>query len=229
MAARAKNGARLGLKVSGCILAAHPAIPENLPNPVGLTMVQPNFFIEYSHRLGRILTDFDWVPVERLAGELESCWRDGRQLFLCGNGGSAGNAMHLANDFLYGIGRPQGLGMRATALSANPAVTTCLSNDLGYGHVYSAQLKVLARRGDLLIVLSGSGNSPNLVDALKVAQTLGLRTAAILGYDGGLCKGLADIPIHSAIDDMQVSEDLQLIVGHMLMQWLQAHPPTLKS
>ena len=87
------------------------------------------------------------------------------------------------------------------------------------------QLAVQARKGDVLIALSGSGNSPNIVKALEQAKTMGMRSYAILGYSGGKAKSLADVAIHFAVDDMQISEDLQLIVGHMLMQWLYANPP----
>jgi D-sedoheptulose 7-phosphate isomerase len=175
---------------------------------------------DYSRRLTNVLTHFDWTPVARLSGVLRACWREERQFFLCGNGGSAANAIHLANDYLYGIDKASGRGLRVTALPSNAAVLTCLANDVAYEQIFSAQLKVLARAGDVLLVLSGSGNSTNVVEALKTGRALGLRTAAILGYSGGRCKELAEIPIHFAIDDMQIAEDLQMNVGHMLMQEL---------
>jgi D-sedoheptulose 7-phosphate isomerase len=78
--------------------------------------------------------------------------------------------------------------------------------------------------GDVLIALSGSGNSPNIVKALEMGNALGMKTFAILGYSGGRCRDIARYPLHFAIDDMQVAEDLQLIVGHMCMQWLKANP-----
>jgi D-sedoheptulose 7-phosphate isomerase len=143
-------------------------------------------------------------------------------VFLCGNGGSAANAIHLANDFLYGVSKTLGSGLRVTALPANASVLTCLANDLGYDAIFSAQLAVQARRGDMLIVLSGSGNSPNILKALEHAKSMSVKTYAILGYSGGKAKAMADVPIHFAVDDMQISEDLQLIVGHMLMQYLYA-------
>ena len=185
----------------------------------------PTVFAAYSTRLQEVLRNADWAAVERLAGELLDCWRSGRQVFLCGNGGSAGNAIHLANDFLYGISKTAGSGLRVTALPANAAVLTCLANDLGYDKIFSNQLAVLARRGDVLIALSGSGNSPNILDALDVAKSIGMKSYAILGYSGGKAKALADEPIHFAVDDMQISEDMQLVVGHMLMQWLYANRP----
>lgn len=181
----------------------------------------------YAERFSRILSGFDWSNVEILSAELKSCWEEGRQVMICGNGGSAANAIHLANDFLYGISKKRGSGLRVNALSANPAVMTCLANDEGYEHIFSLQLAVKGRAGDVLIVMSGSGNSPNIIEALKQASEQGIRSYAILGYTGGRAKELADVAIHFPIDDMQISEDLQLVVGHMIMQWLNANQPEI--
>ena len=182
-------------------------------------------FADYARRLQSVLQTSDWIAAEQLANELANCWRDGRQVFLCGNGGSAGNAIHLANDFLYGISKIFGSGLRVSALPVNPAVLTCLANDVDYDSIFSAQLAVQGRQDDVLIALSGSGNSPNIVRALEQANAMGMRTFAILGYSGGKAKALASVPIHFPVNDMQISEDMQLIVGHMIMQLLYAHPP----
>ena len=130
------------------------------PTPSGL-------FGDYSARLNSTLQAFDWTPVERLAYDLLDCWQTGRQVFFAGNGGSGGNANHLANDFLYALSKTPGSGLRVHSLSANPSVITCLANDEGYDQVFSLQLAVLARKGDVFIALSGSGNSPNIVRALQ--------------------------------------------------------------
>lgn len=174
----------------------------------------------YTKTLSNALRLADMGEISALADALRMAWRAGHAVFLCGNGGSAGNAQHLANDFIYGVGVNNGGGLRVEALGANTAVITCLANDLGYEHVYAEQLKVKARTDDVLIVLSGSGNSPNVVKALETGNAIGMKTFAILGFSGGRCKELAQYPIHFAIDDMQMAEDLQLIVGHMCMQWL---------
>ena len=183
------------------------------------------FFADYSRRLQTVLVNAEWSGLAQLAADIRECWVQKKQVFLCGNGGSAGNAIHLANDFLYGIAKQSGGGMRVNALSANQAVLTCLANDIGYDRIYSEQLMVLANSGDLLVVLSGSGNSPNIIAALEQAKVMGVKSYAILGFTGGQCKRLADVPIHFPIDDMQISEDLQLIIGHMLMQWLCVNRP----
>lgn len=174
----------------------------------------------YVSRLKKTLDEADWPAIEKLGEALLDCWKSGSQVFLCGNGGSAGNAVHIANDFIFGISKRFGSGLNVHALTANGSVVTCLANDLGYESIFSYPLGVQGRRGDVLIALSGSGNSPNILEALKTARDIGMRSFAILGYSGGKAKELADTPIHFAVDDMQISEDLQLIVAHMAMQWL---------
>lgn len=186
-------------------------------------------FCDYAKRLQTILAEADWSNVELLALDMKKCWIAKKQVFICGNGGSAANAIHLANDFLYGIAKIKGTGLRVQALSANSAVITCLGNDLGYKNIFSEQLAVQGQIGDLLIVLSGSGNSPNIITVLEQAKTMNIKSYAILGFGGGRCKALADTSIHFSINDMQIAEDLQLIVGHMLMQWLYANRPTIET
>ncbi len=183
----------------------------------------------YRRDLNRALEMEAMAVVPILAEALRDCWARGGTVYLCGNGGSAGNAIHLANDLLYGAGKGAGGGLKVEALSANSAVLTCLANDLGYDEVYAQQLRVKGGPGDVLIVLSGSGNSPNVVKALEVGAEKGMATFAILGFSGGRCKTLAQHAIHFAVDDMQIAEDLQLVVGHICMQWLNANPPDPRS
>lgn len=176
--------------------------------------------VNYRQRLHAVEFDFEKIL---LAGrQLFDAWKNERQVFLCGNGGSAANAIHIANDFFYGAAKNTGRpGLASHALTANQAIVLCLANDFSYEEIFSEQLRAQARSGDILIALSGSGNSENIVRAINAARSIGMTSIAILGYDGGRCRDLADIPIHFAVDDMQISEDTQLIVGHMLMQWLR--------
>mgnify|MGYP006424389283 FL=1 len=178
-------------------------------------------FNEYAGKLNEAFKGFQNLEtVALLAKSLRIALNEQQQLFLCGNGGSAGNAIHLANDFNYGVDLENGIGLRVDALPANAAVITCLANDEGYDNIFSQQLKVKANKGDVLLALSGSGNSPNIIRALEVGNKIGMQTFAILGFSGGVCKEVAQHSIHFPIDDMQISEDLQLMVGHMCMQWL---------
>jgi len=197
-----------------------------------MTLTQSNFAITAGTYLQRLQSCFSaevLAAVENLAEELRQAWIDGRNVYICGNGGSAANAMHLANDFHYGIGAcgpgPSLPGLRVEALPANAGIITCLANDTGYANIYAYQLQVKGRPGDLLIVLSGSGNSANVVKALETANALGMKTFAILAYSGGSCLELAQVPIYFQIDDMQIAEDTQLVVGHLCMQWLNCNKP----
>ncbi|MCC2606249.1 SIS domain-containing protein [Planctobacterium marinum] len=178
-----------------------------------------NLIANYLETLRKATGEMDWSPVEVLAKALYEAVQQGRCVYLCGNGGSAGNAVHLANDFLYGIA-PDGRAMKVEALTANTSVLTCLGNDIGYDNIFAHQLQVKAEAGDILIVLSGSGNSTNIIRALEAAKQKNMQSFAILGFGGGKAKALADVAIHFAVDDMQIAEDTQLIVGHMLMQHL---------
>lgn len=209
------------------VVRSGSARPELFGSPATLRQnakAAPAFVRAYFDRLELVWHAHDWTNVERLNRGLHRAWRENRQVFLCGNGGSAANAIHLANDFLYGVAKHDGRGLRVTALPANGAVLTCLANDISYEDVFAQQLTVLANRGDLLIALSGSGNSPNILKALARAREIGVETFAILGFSGGRALTLAEHPIHFPVDDMQVAEDLQMMVGHMAMQWLSQQP-----
>lgn len=196
---------------------------------MGTSMDLEKFCANYANKLSDVLGLSDWSSVAKLGNDMRECWLTGRQVFFCGNGGSAGNATHLANDFLYGIAKRTGAGLKVQSLSANPAVVTCLANDVGYDCIYSEQLAVLAEPNDLLIVLSGSGNSSNVIRVLEQAKVMGVKSYAILGYTGGKCKSLADFSIHFPVEDMQIAEDMQLVVGHMLMKWLHQNQPGVQS
>jgi D-sedoheptulose 7-phosphate isomerase len=178
-----------------------------------ITSIQENYYNSIESVWKRI----DWNVVGFLSDDLFEAWNSNSKIFLCGNGGSASNANHLANDLLYGISPNNRKGLKVHSLTANVAVNTCLANDRGYENIFSDQLNTLADKNDILIVFSGSGNSPNVVEALLKAHDMGMKTHAILGFDGGKCKELADNPIHIPIDNMQVAEDFQMMIGHILM------------
>ena len=197
-----------------------------------MTLSQTSFALQaqsYLQRLHGCFSAENLDAVESLAQALRQAWVDGRQVFICGNGGSAANALHMANDLHYGIGAcgpgPKLPGLRVEALPANSGVITCLANDTGYDNIYAHQLEVKARAQDLLIVLSGSGNSANVIRALETATNLSMTSFAIVAFTGGRCRELADVAIHFAVDDMQIAEDTQLVVGHLCMQWLNANKP----
>ena len=154
----------------------------------------------------------------RTREELISARKRKAAVFVAGNGGSAANANHLAADLIYGANSSGKGSFRVHALSANSSVLTCLGNDTGYENVFAKQLEALAVPGDLLLVFSGSGNSPNILRALETARTLKVFSISFLGFDGGKAKSLSDLALHFPVHDMQVAEDLHMIAGHLLLK-----------
>jgi len=184
-------------------------------------MQQIDFYQSYRLKINQAVQQINLEKLSLMSDCLWDAMQSKRQVFLCGNGGSSANAIHIANDFLYGVSKSSHAAIRVHALTANQSILTCLANDISYDEIFSYQLEALAQKDDILIALSGSGNSPNIIKAIQTAKISGMKAFAILGYDGGRCLEIADNYIHIPINDMQISEDMQLIVGHMIMQCLR--------
>jgi phosphoheptose isomerase len=186
------------------------------------------FVGQYLERMGAALGALDTLEVEACCQLLWGCIRRDATIFIAGNGGSASLADHLACDLVKGLlGRehPQDARVhpRAHSLSANAALCTAWANDVGYDAVFSGQLRSLARRGDLLIVISASGNSPNILQALRAAQELGVDTLGWLGFDGGQARELCRRSVLVECHDYGVVESVHATMGHLVTDWLRKH------
>jgi D-sedoheptulose 7-phosphate isomerase len=162
----------------------------------------------------------DALPRDRLAelGEmLYRTYRNGQQVFTLGNGGSASTASHMAADLAKNTIGANMRRFRVLSLNDNQSLLTALANDLGYQNVFSEQLKNLIRPGDLLIALSGSGNSPNVIRAIRYAQEQCAEVVGILGFQGGEAARLADMAIIVPSDHYGIVEDVHLIINHILV------------
>jgi D-sedoheptulose 7-phosphate isomerase len=173
---------------------------------------------EYLSNLTQTINQLDISAICKVAETIKSAIKNNKQIFVCGNGGSAANSNHFVNDLVYGIARKTGGGAKAISLSANNAVMTCLANDVGYDRIFLEQLAVQGNPGDVLFVFSGSGNSPNILNVCSYAKENQITVCGFLGYDGGKALSMCDHAVHFNIQDMQISEDLQLVIGHILMK-----------
>lgn len=140
-----------------------------------------------------------------------------KRIFICGNGGSASTASHLECDFNKGISYTQEVKYDIECLSDNVPMMMAIANDLGYDNIFLEPLKNKLKPGDIVIGISGSGNSENVVRAFEYANQIGAETVAFVGYKGGKLKKLAKYNIHVQIDNMQIVEDIHLILDHMMM------------
>jgi D-sedoheptulose 7-phosphate isomerase len=172
----------------------------------------------------RLRSAIEALPADRLTelGEiLYRTYRNGQQVFTLGNGGSASTASHMAADLAKNTIRANMRRFRILSLNDNQALLTALANDLGYENVFSEQLKNLIRAGDLLIAISVSGNSPNVLNAIRCAQSNSAEVVGILGFQGGEAARLADLSIVVPCTDYGVVEDLHLIINHILVDYFR--------
>ena len=139
-----------------------------------------------------LLNRMDLDVIERVVSRLSTARRNGAMIYVAGNGGSAATASHWVNDLGKATKNPNRKPMRVMSLSDNISWLTALANDEGYERVFSGQLENFAQSGDVLVVISASGNSPNLVRAVELARLRGVSTIGFLGFDGGVLKGLVD-------------------------------------
>jgi D-sedoheptulose 7-phosphate isomerase len=177
---------------------------------------------QYFKTVQDLLDQTPFEAVDAVVDALVAANRAGKTVFICGNGGSAATATHFGCDLAK---RPIVAGQpryRVIALTDNNALMTALGNDIGYEAIFSEQLLPLVGEGDVVIGISGSGNSPNVLNAMKVAREAGAVTVGFCGYDGGKLKGMVDIPVHVPSFTMAMVEDVHLMLEHAICERLLA-------
>ncbi len=173
---------------------------------------------EYISDLSHALKALDLDSVRQARKMIAQARDDGRQIFLCGNGGSAATASHMANDLGKGAsyGRDRGKRFRVIALTDNVPWMTALANDVSYESIFAEQLHNLGQAGDLLIAISASGNSANVLNAVTVAKEQGIDTIGWTGFDGGALKSMVDLAIVADSHHMGRVEDVHTVLMHLM-------------
>src|SRR5262245_32310298 len=179
-------------------------------------------------RVGEELRRIDAAEIKALADAIYECYVKGRTVFLCGNGGSGSNCSHFCEDLGKGTLRREDFEddrkkrLRVLSLTDNTPYILAWGNDEGFDRVFVEQLKNLARPGDLLIAISGSGNSPNLLRAFEWANRNGLGSFGVTGFNGGKLRTLAQQGLHVPLDDMGIVESIHLTAFHWVVDNLHA-------
>lgn len=188
-----------------------------------------SFALRYLDRLKRVLDAIDARELDDAVGQVEAAWRAGRQIITLGNGGSALTALHFVNDWNKSVFLATGKPFNGRSLCDNIGLVMAYANDISYADVFAEQLKNLMRPGDLVIAISGSGNSENVVRAVTFANANGGTTLGLCGYQGGKLKDLARHVLWAPVPDMQLSEDVHFVFGHIVMQRLCGYETALPS
>ncbi|MCY3020817.1 MAG: SIS domain-containing protein [Planctomycetota bacterium] len=171
----------------------------------------------YLKRLQAVLQDISPAEVSRVGALLAAARDQGRQVFLCGNGGSAAMASHISTDLGKGCSRNRKKRFRVMSFTDNVPWMTALSNDLAYEDVFVEQLRNFARKGDVLLAISSSGNSKNVLNAVEYANQIGCVTVGLSGFAGGKLKPLVKHHVLIKAEHMGLIEDGQMVVGHILV------------
>ena len=180
-----------------------------------------NYLVELKSTIEKL----DVNQIEKIGGILARAYKNDKSVFIVGNGGSAATASHFACDLGKGtLERHYDMHkkrFRAYSLTDNVALMTAYGNDLDYGDIFSQQLKNLIQQGDILIAITGSGNSKNILKAIELANNVGAETIAFLGFQGGKAKEIVDHSIIIESENYGVIEDLHLMLEHMICQSLK--------
>lgn len=196
------------------------------------------FIKGYYNYLFKLLDSIDINEIVAFAEEMEKARKEHKTIFFVGNGGSAATASHMANDFGMDILKKGGsdLPFRALSLTDNASVMLAIANDDGYDRLFVNQLRIHYRHGDILVAISVSGNSPNVVAAAEWVKSRGGVVMSLVGFDGGRLKDISDIVIHVRSEKGEYGpvEDIHMIMDHLLANWLQLRvqakvPGTVKS
>jgi D-sedoheptulose 7-phosphate isomerase len=170
----------------------------------------------YRADLLRAIEGIDLAQVNDAIEILKRAREENRHVFVCGNGGSASTASHFACDMVKGASFGRESRFRIMALTDSLPTITAYSNDVSYDCVFAEQLKNFAQPGDVVMAISGSGNSPNVLRAVEYGKSIGCRTIALTGRDGGKLGPLAELNIQAKIPHMGRIEDVHMIVAHMI-------------
>jgi D-sedoheptulose 7-phosphate isomerase len=174
---------------------------------------------KYLKAVQATINDLDPAVLGSFANHLESAYNNSQTIYIIGNGGSAANASHFAQDLAKGIffEKPVTKTMKAISLTDNIAHITAIANDTGYQNIFSAQLNTYAQDSDVLICISGSGNSENIVEAVKAAKQKNMFVIGVTGFDGGQLNTMSDFVVHVPLHEMCTVESIHSIIFHLIV------------
>src|SRR5579864_1202982 len=200
---------------------AGPVGSSPLKFPAARYSSPASYLDAYAEEIARACQTIDPEAFDRAAEILAEAYARDARMFSCGNGGSASIANHMQCDHVKNVRTTTDLAPRVLSLSTNVELLTAIANDMGYENVFVYQLQSQSRPGDVLVAVSSSGRSPNIVRALTWARDNGLRTIAVTGFDGGAARAVAEVSVHIDCTNYGIVEDLHQAIMHALAQYIR--------
>ena len=189
--------------------------------PLKKITASKQFYLEYINLKNDLLQKIDFVELDKIINLLKKSFRNNNILYTCGNGGSSSLADHFTCDFLKQTNNQTNLNVKSISLVSNFSLISAIANDISYDKIFSFQIDKLCKKNDVLFLFSVSGNSPNLIEAIKSAKNIGVKTVSFTAFDGGKLSKISDFNLNFPIANFGIAEDCHISIMHYLSQYLR--------
>ena len=180
-----------------------------------------DFYLEYINQKNTVLQNIDFKELNKIIILWKKCFKNNNIVYTCGNGGSSSLADHFACDFIKQSNNKTNLQVKSISLTSNFSLISAIANDINYDQIFSFQIEKLCKKNDVLFLFSVSGNSPNLIEAIKKAKKMSVKTISFTGFDGGKLAKLSDLNLNFPIANFGIVEDCHVSLMHYLSQYLR--------
>ena len=180
-----------------------------------------DFYLEYINQKNDLLQKINYKKLDKIINLLKKSFKNNNILYTCGNGGSSSLADHFTCDFIKQTNNQTNLKVKSISLASNFSLISAIANDISYEKIFSFQIEKLCKKNDVLFLFSVSGNSPNLVEAIKAAKKIGVKTVSFTGFNGGKLSKMSDFNINFPIANFGIAEDCHISIMHYLSQYLR--------
>ena len=180
-----------------------------------------DFYLEYINQKNVLLQNIDFRELNKVINLLKKCFKNKNIVYTCGNGGSSSLADHFTCDFIKQSNNKTNLQVKSISLTSNFSLISAIANDINFDEIFSFQIEKLCKKNDVLFLFSVSGNSPNLVKAIKKAKKMSVKTISFTGFDGGKLAKMSDLNLNFPIANYGIVEDCHVSLMHYLSQYLR--------
>jgi len=180
-----------------------------------------DFYLEYVNQKNDLLQKINFRELDKIINLLKKCFKNNNIVYTCGNGGSSSLADHFTCDFIKQSNNQTNLKVKSISLTSNFSLISAIANDINFNQIFSFQIEKLCKKNDVLFLFSVSGNSQNLVEAIKKAKKIGVKTVSFTGFNGGKLSKMSDLNLNFPIANFGIAEDCHISIMHYLSQYLR--------
>ena len=189
--------------------------------PLKKILKSRDFYFEYIDKKNTLLRNINLKNLDKIINLLKKGFNNNVTLYTCGNGGSSSLSDHFTCDFIKQTNTKTNLKVKSISLTSNMALISAVANDINYNQIFSFQIKKLCKKNDILFLFCVSGNSPNLIEAIKAAKKIGVKVVSLTGFNGGKLSRLSDFNLNFPIANYGIVEDCHITIMHYLSQYLR--------